>query len=77
MGHGEIHKDKTRVSLILPKTLKDYLQSLAKTDDRSLNYIIEKILSEYMAAHKLSQSIKEYEELSEPIKESTAQLAQK
>ena len=77
MGHGEIHKDKTRVSLILPKTLKDYLQSLADADDRSLNYIIEKILSEYMAAHKLSQSIKEYEELSEPIKESTAQLAQK
>lgn len=77
MGHGEIHKDKTRVSLILPKTLKDYLQSLADEDDRSLNYIIEKILSEYMAAHKLSQSIKEYEELSEPIKESTAQLAQK
>ena len=77
MGHGEIHKDKTRVSLILPKTLKDYLQSLADADDRSLNYIIEKILSEYMAAHKLSQPIKEYEELSESIKESTAQLAQK
>ena len=77
MGHGEIHKDKIRVSLILPKTLKDYLQSLADEDDRSLNYIIEKILGEYMAAHKLSQPIKEYKELTEPIKERTAQLAQK
>ena len=52
MGHGEIHKDKTRVSLILPKTLKDYLQTLAIADDRSLNYIIEKILSEYMESQK-------------------------
>lgn len=52
MGHGDISDNKSRVSLILPKELKAYLQTIADEDDRSLNYVIEKILSEFMETHK-------------------------
>ena len=41
MGHGDIAHDKVRISLVIPKDLKEELERLAKAEDRSMsNYIV-------------------------------------
>ena len=43
-----ISEDKTRVSIILPKTLKEKLQELADEENRSLSNLVITILQEYL-----------------------------
>lgn len=41
MGHGQIAQDKTRISLVMPKELKEQLERAAAADQRSMsNYIV-------------------------------------
>ena len=41
MGHGQIAQDKTRISLVIPKELKEQLERAAEADQRSMsNYIV-------------------------------------
>lgn len=41
MGHGDIAQDKVRISLVIPKDLKEELERLAQSQDRSMsNYIV-------------------------------------
>lgn len=48
MGHGEISNEKSRVSLLLPTKMKEKLARMALAEDRSLNYIIVRILEQYL-----------------------------
>ena len=48
MGHGEISNDKSRVSLLLPTKMKEELARMAIAEDRSLSYIIVRILEQYL-----------------------------
>lgn len=43
-----ISDDKTRVSIILPKSLKEKLQELADEENRSLSNLVITILQEYL-----------------------------
>jgi len=43
-----IASDKIRVSIVIEKEDKLKLEKLAKTDDRSLNYVINKAIKEYL-----------------------------
>ena len=52
MGHGEISENKTRISLVIPKELKEYFKTLADAEDRSLNYVIVKALTDYKNSNK-------------------------
>ena len=47
-----IGENKTRVSLVLDADDKKLLQELADKEDRSLNYIVNKILRQYIASQK-------------------------
>ena len=47
MGHGDIAENKTRISLVIPKELKEYFSAIAEAEDRSLNYVIVKALQSY------------------------------
>ena len=41
MAHGQIAEDKTRISLVIPKELKEQLERAAAADQRSMsNYIV-------------------------------------
>ena len=41
MGHGDIAQDKVRISLVIPKDLKEELERQAQSQDRSMsNYIV-------------------------------------
>ena len=41
MGHGQINKDNTRISLVIPRELKAALEKAAEADQRSMsNYIV-------------------------------------
>ena len=41
MGHGDIAQDKVRISLVIPKDLKEELERQAQAQDRSMsNYIV-------------------------------------
>ncbi len=41
MGHGDIAQDKVRISLVIPKELKEELERQAQAQDRSMsNYIV-------------------------------------
>ena len=48
MGHGEISNEKSRVSLLLPTKMKEELARMALAEDRSLSYIIVRILEQYL-----------------------------
>ena len=52
MGHGEISGNKTRISLVIPKELKEYFAKMAEAEDRSLNYVIVKALTDYKNSNK-------------------------
>ncbi|NLK29234.1 MAG: ribbon-helix-helix protein, CopG family [Clostridiales bacterium] len=43
-----IASDKTRVSIVIDKEDKLKLEELAQADDRSLNYVINKAIKEYL-----------------------------
>lgn len=43
-----VGKDKTRMTLTIPIKLKEILKQMAKNNDRDLNNLIIKILSDYV-----------------------------
>jgi hypothetical protein len=51
-GFGEMVA-KEPIGLRIPKEVRAALEKLAKADDRSVSYIINKILAEYLRARKL------------------------
>lgn len=51
MGHGEIAEGKIRISLVLPKELKQDLKRMADEDQRSVTNLIIRILTEYRNEH--------------------------
>lgn len=41
MGHGDIAQDKVRISLVIPRDLKEEIERQAQAQDRSMsNYIV-------------------------------------
>lgn len=48
MGHGQIAQDKTRISLVIPKELKEQLERAAAADQRSMSNYITMILTAAM-----------------------------
>lgn len=44
MGHGQIAEGKVRVSVVMPKELREKLEQLAKADNRSVNNYIVTVL---------------------------------
>ena len=46
MTHGQIAEGKVRVSVVMPKELREQLERLAKQDNRSVNnYIVTLLMS--------------------------------
>lgn len=43
-----IANDKTRTSIVIDKTDKEILEKLAKADDRSFNYIVNRAIKQYI-----------------------------
>lgn len=52
MASGQISDKNVRMSLVIPKDLKEILTDLAKQDNRSLNNLIITILENYVRNHK-------------------------
>lgn len=52
MGHGDIAQDKVRISLVIPKDLKEKLKRQAQEQDRSMSYYIVKILKNAVSAQE-------------------------
>ena len=49
-------EEKTKqLSIRITDTLREELRKIAESDDRSLNYIIVKALSEYVARNRIMQ----------------------
>ena len=48
MTHGQIAADKVRISLVIPRDLKDQLEKAAAADQRSMSNYIVTILSAAM-----------------------------
>lgn len=46
MGHGQIANDKTRISLVIPKDLKEDLERIAKEENRTLSNFIVTVLKD-------------------------------
>lgn len=44
MGHGDIAQDKVRISLVIPKELKERLEAMAKAENRSTTNMIVTLL---------------------------------
>lgn len=58
MGHGQIAQDKTRISLVIPKELKEQLERAAEADQRSMSNYIVMILTAATATMKQQQDNK-------------------
>ena len=58
MGHGEIADDKIRICLVLPKDLKKDLKVMADEEQRSVNNMIVKILTEYRETYGVNYGLK-------------------
>ena len=53
MGHGDIAQDKVRISLVIPKELKEELERQAQAQDRSMrNYVVTVLKSAVSGAKK-------------------------
>lgn len=50
MTHGHIAADKVRISLVIPRDLKEELEKAAAADQRSMSNYIVRILTEAAAA---------------------------
>ncbi|MGB8902021.1 MAG: ribbon-helix-helix protein, CopG family [Methylocella sp.] len=50
---GDAMAPKPLVGVRLPPEVKAALEKLAKADDRSISYVINKVLAEYLRARKL------------------------
>ena len=48
MAHGEIAKDKVRISFVIPKDLKDELTDISELEERSLSNMFVRILRDYV-----------------------------
>ena len=46
MAHGQIAADKVRISLVIPRDLKEQLEKAAAADQRSMSNYIVRILTE-------------------------------
>ena len=58
MSHGDIAENKVRISLVLPKILKEDLKLMADEDDRSFNNMVVKILAEYRETFGVNYGLK-------------------
>jgi hypothetical protein len=50
---GELMAPKPLVGVRFPVEVKAALEKLAKADDRSISYVLNKIVAEYLRARKL------------------------
>lgn len=50
-----ISESKIRMSLVIDKSDKELLEKIAKTDDRSVNYTINKAIKEYIKKNTTGQ----------------------
>ncbi len=57
MGHGDIAENKVRISLVLPKILKEDLKLMADYDKRSANNLIVKILEDYRDTYGINYDL--------------------
>ena len=55
MGDCEMEEKTKQLSIRITDTLREELRKIAESDDRSLNYIIVKALSEYVARNRIMQ----------------------
>lgn len=56
MSQGQISKDNTRISLVIPKTLKAEADKIANKDGRSLAGWIRKLVSDAVNEYKNSDT---------------------
>ena len=53
--HGMIAEDKVRISLVIPKDLKEKLTAMAEREDRSFNSLVIRILTNYHKKNKVKE----------------------
>ena len=56
MAQGQISKDNTRISLVIPKDLKEKADVIANKDGRSLAGWIRKLISDAVIEHEKSDT---------------------
>lgn len=56
MAQGQISEDNTRISIVIPKTLKVEADKLANEDGRSLAGWIRKLISDAINEHNKSDT---------------------
>ncbi len=49
---GDISKDKVRISVIISRQDRQYLEQIAETDRRTFSNLVGKILADYVQAHR-------------------------
>lgn len=54
MAQGQISEDNTRISIVIPKTLKTEADKIANADGRSLAGWIRKLISDAVNEHNKS-----------------------
>lgn len=60
MAHGQIAKDKTTISLVIPKDLKEQIFQIASKQNRSASNLIVSIIDNYIHINKEQERLLTY-----------------
>lgn len=63
MAHGQIAKDKTTMSLVIPKDLKEELFQIASKENRSASNLIVSLVQNYVNINKQQERLLAYHRL--------------
>lgn len=63
MAHGQISKDKTTISLVIPKDLKEQIFTIAAKENRSASNLIVSLIDNYIKINKQQDRMLEYYKL--------------
>lgn len=69
MAHGQIAKDKTTISLVIPKDLKERLFEIATKENRSASSLMVALFDNYVSIYEDKKLLSEYNNLSYKAKE--------
>lgn len=60
MAHGQLSKDKTTISLAIPKELKEQLFIIAGKENRSASNLIVSLIDNYVQINKQQERLLTY-----------------
>ena len=63
MATGQIAKDKTTISLVIPKQLKEELFEIAYKENRSASNLIVSLIQNYVQINKKQERLLQYHKI--------------